>query len=80
MQLRQRNECVQVTAQIPGIIGAILAQGYNVAWSEADVVWRTNPFEHFFKSHELVAVYESQGMPETGGISRPGARTDSLSS
>lgn len=62
----------QVTAQVPGIIRAILGQGYNVAWSEVDVVWLGNPFERFFKSHELVAVYESEGMPETGGVSPPG--------
>ena len=64
---------MQVTSHIPSITNAILAQGYNVAWSEADVAWLVNPFERFFKSHELVGVYESEGMPETGGISRPGA-------
>ena len=61
-----------MTAQIPQIISAILEQGYNVAWSEADVVWLANPFERFFKWHDLVGVYDSAGMPEIGGLSPPG--------
>ena len=65
---------VQATSQVPGILAAILAQGFNVAWSEADVVWLANPFERFFKSHELVGAYEDDGMPETGAVSRPGGR------
>ena len=62
----------QVTSQIPQVISAVLEQGYNVAWSEADVAWLVNPFERFFKWHDLVGVYDAGGMPETGGLSPPG--------
>ena len=62
----------QVAAQIPQVISAVLDQGYNVAWSEADVVWLANPFERFFKWHDLVGAYDSAGMPETGGVSPAG--------
>ena len=62
----------QVEELHPHYLRAILDQGYNVAWSDADVGWMSNAFTRFYKAHELVAVLEGDGPPELGALSPAG--------
>lgn len=73
MQLRNLVAPVQVVGLQVRYVRAILDQGYNVAWSDADVAWYSNAFTRFYKRHELVAVLEADGAPELGALSSAGA-------
>ena len=56
----------------PRYIKALLDQGYNVAWSDADVAWFSNVFTRFSKANEFVSIPNGDGVPDLGYLSPAG--------
>ena len=58
-QFAERNTAAytKLVASRPLILKKVLEQGYNTAWSDADVAWLENPFTMFDKAADLVLAW-----------------------
>lgn len=56
----------------PLVLWQILEQGYNVAWSDADVAWLRNPFAMFDMSPDLVLAWANNSQVSPGAMFEPG--------
>ena len=61
-------EYTQISATKPKILRSILDQGYNAAWSDADVYWLKNPFALFDRSPDLVIAWSNASELLEGGV------------
>ena len=69
---KETPEYTRVVQSKPEVLRAILAQGYNVAWSDADVAWVRNPFTLFDKAPDLVLAWADNSEVTAGGVMQPG--------
>lgn len=56
----------------PVILKKVLEQGYNAAWSDADVAWTRNPFIMFDKTPDVVLAWADNSNVSAGEIFQHG--------
>lgn len=69
---KETPEYTKVVQSKPEVLRAILAQGYNVAWSDADIAWIRNPFTLFSKEPDLVLAWADNSKITPGSVMQPG--------
>jgi hypothetical protein len=68
---KSTSEYTKVVHSRPLILRQILEQGYNAAWSDADVAWLRNPFAMFDKSPDLVLAWADNSPVSPGDVFEP---------
>ena len=62
----------KVVVSKPLVLKKVLEQGYNAAWSDADIAWMRNPFTLFDKSADVIVAAADNSQVSEGGLYKGG--------